>query len=346
MRTRRSASSSSNSVSSSPRESGNGAHHSAAPTQVSGHIPVLLHEVLQSLAVQANDVVVDATLGGGGHARELVNQLGTNGTFIGLDADRRALERTRTALYAAPSAALPTIHLVRSNFRKLSDVLTSLKIESIDKALFDLGWSGFQLTAGRGFSFLTDEPLLMTYPEVKASPYYGAGADVDALSGEPILTARTVVNTWAQQSLADVIYGWGEERNARRIAKAIVEAREKKSIETSRELADIVESVVPRRGKTHPATRTFQAIRIAVNDEFGAITHGLNAAWRALRTGGRIAVITFHSGEDRAVKQVMKEWIKKGEGEPLTKSPIVPSREEMQSNARARSAKLRTIEKL
>jgi 16S rRNA (cytosine1402-N4)-methyltransferase len=306
-------------------------HLGTAPQQVTGHTPVLLHEVLQSLAISAGDTVVDATLGGGGHARELVKALDARGVFVGLDADSAALERTRTALYAAPSAALPTIHLVQSNFRKLDDILVSLGIDGIDKALFDLGWSGYQLSAGRGFSFLADEPLLMTYTD----------------SVQPdTLTALKVVNTWAEESLSDVIYGWGEERASRKIAKAIVDARKRKPIETSRELAEIVESIVPRRGRVHPATRTFQALRIAVNDEFGAIRQALRATWSALRSHGRIAVITFHSIEDREVKQIMREWQKNGEGKLVSKKPIMPTNEEMRENPRARSAKLRVIERL
>lgn len=322
MRTRRSASSSSNSVSSSPLKEA-GPHQ---PNSISGvgHTPVLLQEVLQSLVVTASDTVLDATLGGGGHARELVKALGAQGVFIGVDADSAAVERARTALATAHA----TVHLVQSNFRDLEAVFESRGVKKIDKALFDLGWSSYQLTAGRGFSFLADEPLLMTYSDAPQ-----------------IVTAERVVNTWAEQSLADVVYGWGEERNARKIAKAIVEAREKAPITTSRQLADIVERVVPRRGKIHPATRTFQALRIAVNDEFGAIKKGLKAAWSHMSPGGRIAVITFHSAEDREVKLITREWEKKGEGKRLTKSPIVPSRDEMHENPRARSAKLRVMEK-
>lgn len=326
MRTRRSASSSSNSVSSSPHNAAATETHPGS-TDSEGHVPVLLQEVLQSLAPDASDTVVDATLGGGGHARELVKKLGAGGTFIGIDADGAALTRARSIF---SNHGPPTIHLVQSNFRHLNDVLSSLGISKINKALFDLGWSSYQLTAGRGFSFLADEPLLMTYAD---SPRPHA------------LTAEIAVNTWAEKSLADVIYGWGEERNARRIARAIVETRGKTPVRTSRQLAEIIEQVVPRKGKIHPATRTFQALRIAVNDEFGAIREGLNAAWQHLVPGGRIAVITFHSIEDREVKMVTREWEKNDEAKRLTKSPIVPSREEMRTNPRARSAKLRVLEK-
>jgi 16S rRNA (cytosine1402-N4)-methyltransferase len=320
MRTRRSASSSSDPVSSSPHgKQGFGVHHA-----------VLLHEVLHWLDIQANDVILDATLGGGGHAQALVEKLGSDGTFVGVDADASAVERVREKLQGAKAR----VHLVNANFRDLAQNLREHNVPKLTKALFDLGWSGYQLTAGRGFSFLQDEPLIMTYAEKPTS---------DAL------TARVIVNTWKEESIADVLYGWGEERYSRRIARRIVEERAKKPIETSRQLADIVASAVPgayKRGKLHPATRTFQALRIAVNDEFGALRAGLRAAWDALEEGGRIAVISFHSVEDREVKNLMREWEKEGVAQRLVKSPIVAQGDEMHANPRSRSAKLRVLEKL
>ena len=162
------------------------------------------------------------------------------------------------------------------------------------------------------------------------------------------LTAETIVNTWGEESLSDIIFGWGQERFARRIARAIVERRAVKPFSTASELAEVVRSAVPppaRRGKTHPATKTFQALRIAVNDELGALTEGLTAAWHALLPGGRIAVITFHSIEDGLVKRFFADLEKKGEGIRLTKKPLPPSEKELQENPRSRSAKLRVIEK-
>lgn len=297
---------------------------------IGGHRPVLLQEVIESLAIRPDDIVLDGTLGGAGHAREIVHQLGTKGVFIGIDADAAAIGRAREAL----KGAVATVHLIEGNFRNAESYFGKLRIPHITKALFDLGWSGFQLTAGRGFSFLQDEPLLMTYV---------------AQPSEHTLTAEKVVNTWKEVSLADVIYGWGEERYSRQIARGIVEARAKKPITTSKQLAEIVRGSVPpfyRKGRLHPATKTFQALRIAVNDEMGALKFGISGAFQRLAPGGRLAVITFHSVEDREVKRMFLEWAKSGNAQRITKSPLKPSDEEVKANPRSRSAKLRVIQKL
>lgn len=296
---------------------------------IGGHRPVLLHEVIESLAIRPDDIVLDGTLGGAGHAREIVHQLGTKGVFIGIDADAAAIGRAREAL----KGAVATVHLIEGNFKDAESYIGKHGITHITKALFDLGWSGFQLTAGRGFSFLQDEPLLMTYV---AEPT------------EHTLTAEKVVNTWKEESLADIIYGWGEERYSRQIAKGIVAARAKKPITTSKELAEIVRGSVPpfyRKGRLHPATKTFQALRITVNDEMGALKQGLTGAFHKLVPGGRMAVITFHSVEDREVKRMFREWADSALAERITKSPITPSEEEVRANPRSRSAKLRVIQK-
>jgi 16S rRNA (cytosine1402-N4)-methyltransferase len=296
---------------------------------VSGiHRSVLLHEAIDSLAIDKNDTVVDATVGGAGHARELVDRLGPQGTFIGLDLDSDAIARAREALKGKQGH----MHFVEANFRNLDPELQKLGIEKINKALFDLGWSAYQLEGGRGFSFQKDEPLLMTYSKSRG-----------------LLNARTIVNEWSEESLSNILFGWGEERYARRIAKAIVERRLKKPFETSRELGDVIKAAVPARyrfARLHPATKTFQALRIAVNDELGALKDGLSAAWRRLDSGGRIAVITFHSIEDREVKQLFLVWEKEGSGKRLTKKPLAPTQGEVIENPRARSAKLRVIEKM
>ncbi|MBI4088246.1 16S rRNA (cytosine(1402)-N(4))-methyltransferase RsmH [Candidatus Kaiserbacteria bacterium] len=296
-----------------------------------GHTPVLLHEVLDMLEILPDDTVVDATLGGAGHARAIAERLGKGGTFIGFDLDPDAVGRAKEAL----SEIAPRIHLVQANFRAMREELHKLGIEKVSKVLFDLGWSSYQLDSGRGFSLRNDEPLLMTY----SNPPAGGGS---------MLTARTIVNEWAEESLADVIFGWGEERYARRIAKMIVARRQTKPFETAQELAEAIKGAVPagyRKGRLHPATKTFQALRIAVNDELGALSQGLRGAWELLAPGGRIAVITFHSIEDRIVKHAFADLEKKGEGKRLTKKPVVPSEEETRENPRARSAKLRVIEK-
>src|SRR3990167_8771888 len=302
---------------------------SSTPLSGEGHRSVLLHEAIESLTIAQNDIVVDATLGGGGHAKRIAGKLGKNGMLIGFDLDGEAVLRAREALQGVS----PRVLLFQKNFRELRPALDEAGVPQITKALFDLGWSSYQLDSGRGFSFLKDEPLLMTYA-------------TDIKPG--MLTAEKIVNTWEEGNIADVLWGWGEERYSRKIARAIVEARAQKPIKTSQELADIVSNATPyayRRGRIHPATRTFQALRIAVNDELGALAEGLRSAWEALAPGGRIAVIAFHSIEDRIVKNMFAEWEKKGEGLRMTKKPMSPSSEEIRENPRARSAKLRVIEK-
>lgn len=283
---------------------------------------------MRALDVQPDDIVVDATLGGAGHARELSKGLGPRGLLVGFDADPQAVVRARRRL----AGVRAKVHVVCGNFRNMTRELRALGVTTMTKALFDLGWSSYQLNSGRGFSFLSDEPLLMTYGGKEAE-----------------LTAATIVNTWSERTLADIFFGFGGERYARRIAKAIVERRMKKPFATSRELAQTIAAATPvrlRRGRIHPATRAFQALRIAVNDELAALTEGLQAAWQLLKPRGRLAVISFHSLEDRIVKRAFAEWVREQEGRLLSRKPIVPSREEVRENPRARSAKLRVIEKL
>lgn len=293
-----------------------------------GHASVLLHEVLEQLDLAKDAVVVDATLGGAGHAAEIAARLDKRGVLIGFDADAAAIERARSRLAGVAS----TVHLINRNFRHLGETLDELGITNVDAFLFDLGWSSFQLAAGRGFSFQSDEPLLMTY---------------GSTPGDSDLTAEEIVNEWAEDSIADILYGWGEERYSRRIAKAIIAAREKSRITTAKMLAQVVYDAVPhgyRRGRTHPATKTFQALRIATNDELGALNLALSAVHTHAAEGARIAVISFHSLEDRIVKQTFKEWQKAGTGVVITKKPITPTNEEISQNPRARSAKLRIFE--
>jgi 16S rRNA (cytosine1402-N4)-methyltransferase len=299
-----------------------GSSDAGAPSH-EGHVSVLSQESLDALDIQPRDIVIDATLGGAGHATLIADKLGKDGALIGFDLDAAAIARAQKALAKEKAR----IVLVQANFRTMQDAVPAELIPT--KAFFDLGWSSYQLS-GRGMSFLVDEPLDMRY-------------------GDGVLTARAIVNAWEESSLADVIYGWGEDRFARRIARAIVEARLRRPIETTRDLADIVRSAVPapaRRGKIHPATKTFQALRIAVNDELGSLEAALDAAWRMLAPKGRIVVISFHSLEDRIVKHRFAAWEKKGEGKRLTKKPVIPQPEEIARNPRARSAKLRAIEKI
>ena len=292
-----------------------------------GHVSVMPKEVLEYLNVQPGELVVDATAGEGGHSYEILKHA-PQARVIALDADPRAVARARERLASFGARA----EVVESNFGELEKVLKHKGIATINKALFDLGWNSGQLGDGRGFSFLTDEPLNMSYGKKPASGF----------------TAAEALNEWDEETLANVFYGYAEERYARRIAKAVVERRAIQPISTTFELVEIVRDSTPRpyhKGRTHFATRVFQALRMAVNDELGVITTGVTAAWNHLDVGGRIAVITFHSIEDRAVKRLFADFAKHG-GRLVMKKPLVPSRTEIVGNPRARSAKLRVIEKI
>lgn len=293
------------------------------------HISVLKTEAVLGLALKPHSTVVDATLGGGGHSRLILDTLGAHGTLVGLDADGTAIEAL-----ADLKDAKATVHLVVENFANLSEVLATITIETVDAVLADLGWRTDQFTDGKkGFSFSADEPLLMTF-------------------GDPSLydfTAADIVNRWAEADIANVIYGYGEERYSRRIAALIVETRRKTPITTALQLATLIETAVPvsyRNGRTHAATKSFQGLRIAVNDEFAVLEKFLNSAWSHLNPGGRLAVISFHSLEDRIVKHTFKAFAHAGSGVLITKKPIVPTRDEIVANPRSRSAKLRIIEKV
>ncbi len=294
------------------------------------HTPVLLAEVIEGLRPEKGNIIIDATLGGGGHAAALCSA--AHITLVALDADQVALDRGMTALKQSGSDC--AVHMVHSNFRSLDTALDSLEIDRIDAALFDLGMSSDQLEqSGRGFSFQKDEPLLMTFKE--------APAPSDT-------TAEVIVNEWGEENIADILYGFGDEQFSRRIARNIVKARQQKRITRTVELVEIIEESVPwwyRKRKSHPATRSFQALRMAVNDELGAITEGIESAFRRLKPEGRIAVITFHSIEDRHIKHLFKDIAERG-GTLITKKPITASDEEIAQNPRARSAKLRIIQKI
>ncbi len=293
------------------------------------HDSVLMQEVLDALDVQLTDVVVDGTLGGAGHFGALLAKLGEKGVLVGIDADSEALGRAEKVVQADVRKKHPAVYIVHDNFRNLTSILSTRQIAGIDKALFDLGWSGFQIASPRGFSFQGDEPLLMSYGE----------------DGE---TAASIVNSSSEKDLADIIFVYGEERFARSIARAIVSARAKGRILTTGQLVEAVLAGTPRayhKGKTHPATKTFQALRIAVNDELGALKQGLAGALEALRPGGRVAVISFHSIEDRIVKEILRAAVERGAGKLITKKPIVSSPAELLANRRARSAKLRVFER-
>lgn len=295
----------------------------------SRHDSVLMNEVLEALDIQPNDTVVDATLGGTGHFKNLLAKLGENGTIIGIDADPSAVERGRKAYAADRRRERPVAYLVNDNFRNLARILERLGVVPANAILFDLGWSGYQISASRGFSFQNDEPLLMNYSE----------------NGE---TAADIINCSSEIVLADLIFAYGEERFARGIARAIVEARSKERIFTTGKLVSAIKSGTPKwyhEGRIHPATKTFQALRIAVNDEIGALREGLTAALNSLAPLGKIAVISFHSIEDRIVKNMLRGAAHSGLGVLSPKKPIVPARSEILANRSARSAKLRIFER-
>jgi 16S rRNA (cytosine1402-N4)-methyltransferase len=289
------------------------------------HKSVLLKETVENLNLGPGKILVDATFGGGGHSEEACKKF-PGLTIYAYDQDLRAIEEGRSKFKDLEQNC--NITFFNQNFREID-------LECSDAIIFDLGLSSDQLeNSGRGFTFKKDEPLLMT---MKENPT------------EADLTARDVVNTWSEESLADIIYGFGEERYARRIAKAIVEHRVKEKIEKTSDLVRVIESAVPsfyRHAKIHFATRTFQALRIAVNDELGALEVGMKRSWGILNKEGRLAVISFHSLEDRIVKKFFKEKVVKGEGKLINKKPITAGEAELKENPRARSAKLRIIEKI
>jgi 16S rRNA (cytosine1402-N4)-methyltransferase len=296
------------------------------------HDSVLMNEVLENLEVCPGDVVVDGTVGGAGHFKALFESLDASGTLIGIDADASALVRAQAVLAAdtRPAAERPAVHLVEDNFRNLAAILDALKIESVDKVLLDLGWSGFQLAEGRGFSFQADEPLLMNYATAKESE-----------------SAAELLNRSSEEELSDLIFSLGEERFARSIAKAIVTRRKTARLVTTGDLVAAIAAGTPawyQRRRTHAATKTFQALRIAVNDELGALRDVLTAALARTACEGRIAVITFHSIEDRIVKSFFREAAHAGKGMLTTRKPVAPGFAEVRTNRRARSAKLRVFE--
>lgn len=305
------------------------------------HVSVLLDECIEGLNIKPDGIYVDGTLGGAGHSYHIAERL-TTGRLIGIDRDPVALKAAGERL--SPFANRVT--LVHSNFCRMGQVLQELSISGVDGILLDLGVSSPQLDDGsRGFSYMTDAPLDMRMD------------NGDALS------ADTVVNTWSYEELKRILYDYGEERYAPAIAAAIVRKREVSPIRTTLELVDVIRSAMPPaalREKQHPAKRTFQAIRIAVNDELNSVSKAMDAAIPCLNPGGRLAVITFHSLEDRIVKNAMAAAAKgcicppefpvcvcgrKPQVTVLTRKPIVSGEEELERNPRARSAKLRICEK-
>ena len=295
------------------------------------HISVLLKETIDGLDLKEGQIVVDGTINTGGHSLQICKHIGKTGHLVGIDEDSEALELAKNHL----KDVLPKVTLINGNFRNMDTLLSNLDIQKVDRVLLDIGLSNRQLAdSKRGFSFMQDEPLLMTFnPNPK----------------DEELTAEEIVNSWDEENIADIIYGYGGERFSRRIAKNIVLARSEKRITTTSELAMIIEKSIPRiakKGKTNPATKTFQALRIAVNDELRALKDGISKGIDLLEKDGRLAIISFHSGEDRIVKQMFRDYQSEGVVEILTKRPIAPSSSELEVNPKARSAKLRVIKKI
>jgi len=285
------------------------------------HTPVLLKESIYYLNPKSGDTILDATIDGGGHTEEVCQAIGENGTLIGIDQDREAIDRLKFQI----TNSKYQIKLLCGNFREVDKLVR----EKINGAIFDLGMSSNQIEeSGRGFSFQKDEPLLMNYGQ------------------ENDLTAREIINKWTEKDISDVLFKYGEERYSRRIARNIVKSR---PVETTFDLVDIIRGSVPssyRHGRINCATRTFQALRIAVNDEINALKQGMEKVWKLLLPGSRLIIISFHSLEDREVKNFFRELKNKKQGIILTKKPIAPTVEEKKINPRSRSAKLRAIAKV
>lgn len=303
------------------------------------HIPVLLSETLENLAIRPDGIYVDGTVGGAGHSREIASRLGKNGLLIGLDRDPDAVAAATERLQDFPAK------VIQGNYSQMRQILDSLNIFAADGILLDLGVSSHQLDeAERGFSYHADAPL-------------------DMRMSQEGLSAYDIINTWDEQALKKILYEYGEEKFAGSIAAAIVRARNAAPVKTTGELAELIHQAVPQkyRREKNPCKKTFQAVRIAVNDEFVHLHLGLNAAFDSLKSGGRLAVITFHSLEDRIVKQQFAEWCQGCTCPPdfpqcvcgnlpkakrITRKPVTAGQSELEQNHRSRSAKLRVIQKL
>ncbi len=312
------------------------------------HIPVLLTECLEYLHLETKQTFVDATLGGAGHSLEVARRIGPEGHLIGVDQDEVALEAATARLEALPEEVRPHLDIMYGNFGDLDALLVEAEIPAVDAFLFDLGVSSVQIdTPSRGFSFKESGPL-----DMRMNP------------GKQTITAAEIINTYNAADLTRIIRQYSDEKWASRIAQFVVEARQKEPITESEQLVDIIKAAVPasaRRSGGHPAKRTFQALRIEVNGELNVLRSGLEAAIRWLAPGGRLAVISYHSLEDRIVKDLFKQYSRgcicppdlpvcvcgnKPVLKQVTRKPILPTEEEIERNPRSRSAKLRVVMRL
>lgn len=287
------------------------------------HIPVLLQEIIDCL-VDRQGIVIDATFGGGGHSGVILDK--TKASVIAIDQDGEALARGREQFTSYGDR----VSFVRDNFSNIKEIAKREKVLGrVSFILMDLGISSLQLDEpARGFSFRAKGPLDMRMDETSS------------------LTAAEIVNTWPEKELADLIYEYGEERLSRKIAREIVRRRKQERFKNTEELAESIEKIVPKKSKIHPATKTFQALRIKVNEELRSLEKTLKDSWEVLEGGGRIAIISFHSLEDRIVKRFFKEMARKNKFRIITKKPIISQAEEVMRNSRSRSAKLRIAEKI
>lgn len=305
------------------------------------HKSVLLEETINGLNIKSNGIYVDGTLGGAGHSKEILKQLSPEGLLVGIDRDQDALKAAKENL-----KEFPNVRYIHGNHDEIEEILENLEIEKVDGILLDLGVSSYQLDEReRGFSYLGSNELDMRMDKTQK------------------LTAKEVVNTYSEENLANIIYEYGEERFSRQIAKNICEYRKSKTIETTEELVKIIEKSMPSFAKKegHPAKRTFQAIRIEVNDEIRPLYETVMKCIKHLKSGGRLCIITFHSLEDRAVKNAYNDAVgkctcpkdlpycvcgAKSEGKIVNKKPIIATEEELAENSRSKSAKLRIFEKI
>lgn len=306
------------------------------------HISVLLEQSVQNLNIKKNGIYVDCTMGGGGHSEKIVSQLSSDGMLIGIDRDTEALDASRNRLNKYNN-----VRYVHNNFHNIKNIIEEIGVDGVDGIIADLGVSSYQLdNSERGFSYMEDARLDMRMD---------ATSDFDAYQ---------LINTYTETQLANVIFRYGEEKFSRKIARAIVEKRAVKPIETTLELVDIIKKVIPERMRqkgSHPAKRTFQAIRIEVNGELEPLSDAIEDMFECLNKGGRLSIITFHSLEDRIVKTKFNELAqgctcppdfpvcvcgKTPRGKVITRKPVLPSDEECEQNKRSKSAKLRVIEKL
>jgi len=288
------------------------------------HVPVLLHEVLELLNPSSGEFAIDGTVGAGGHAKEIINRLGPHGTFLGIDWDKSVVDNARRNL---SGNGLQKFIIRNGNYADLPEILGEEKLGKADILLLDLGFSSDQLESKRGFSFQKNEPLFMTYSDESIPAY-------------------SVIRQLKKWELANVIREYSDERYAMRIAEAIHERGKKEPIKTTGELAEVIRMAVPKNyegGRINPATRTFQAIRMYVNEELVNLEIVLQNLGKIVRENGRVGIISFHSKEDRLVKNYFRDMARKGEAELITKKPIQATEEEIKENPKSRSAKLRAI---